>query len=553
MSLKNDFDVWIENNLLDFIEDPILSGEGVYDTPFGRMLLVDSQDSLFNRKMDFVPPKETDAVLESVGNTNNPIKYFIYFFGGNFFYTPVDSSEMNLLRYIGDSFKEVKVDAAFLGVHGRYEQMNGTRDYKDWCIKAKFLGYTSLGLCEKGTLAGTLPFQLACQKAKIKPILGETFSVIYHGENGDSKFEVKLYAMNQKGWKNLLALHTIHSIVNSGYISTLDLLAKKEGLICVIVPCRITATTILSETIQKLFHPKHRFFQLTTNEFESEAKDVELLDAMKWFLEEGEISPIILSDAYVLDYEDVHIKKVLNQCVSNFTPNMKNHYLRGVDELFFELESLFSSNDKRLFSVFKEAIKNTKVLSDEVTFAIDLDSLHLPKYEMTKEEEEIFLSNEDLFLHIIEERRKSIALEGKYSDNLLKQRVDLEIDVIRRGGFIDYFLILWDIINWCGKQSPPILTGIGRGSAGGSLVSYCMGITLMNPLDYDLLFERFLNAGRMGTIEEKPILIIETEKEEINLDFDQKVQIIRKGERIRGYAKEIQKGDSLEKIGWFSS
>ena len=134
---------------------------------------------------------------------------------------------------------------------------------------------------------------------------------------------------------------------------------------------------------------------------------------------------------------------------------------------------------------------NEQEIVDNCNFQIDTSKRHLTKYKMTKEESEQFETNEDLFWYLIEK-----GLSEKITDTDIDKyidRVQLEYDVIKEGDVLDYFLITRDIINWA--KANDILTGIGRGSAGGSIISYLLGIIHINPLKFDLLFERFLNVG----------------------------------------------------------
>lgn len=445
---------------------------------------------------------------------NDEVDYVIYSFGGKYYYTPsthIMDAELNPLKYVGEYNDEQIPDfgRGFLGVHGRYEMMNGTRDYKDWCKKAKFLKYSALGICEHHTLAGTLSFQSACKKAGLQSILGYSATI---QDDNQHLFQVKLYAINDKGWRNLLQLNAIINVQEQEFILLDQLLKHNEGLVCVLTPNNHTDKQLVNLLVNSF---EKAFYQFTTNEFLSPTTDKELLNNIKRYLDNfmSDIQPILISDAYCLDKNDTHIKKVLNkQGNVQFSNTTVNHYFRSIDEMFEEIAPLFNEDDYRLEDVFIAGLESIDWMLDNCKFNIDTKSLFLPKYEMTPQEIEKYGDTQTMFDDLIWE-----GLNDKFSEDLfshfgdqfkdeLVERIDKEKDVITRGGFIDYFLILWDIINWCKENN--IQTGPGRGSAAGCLISYALGIVKIDPLRFDLIFERFLNESR-----------IQSELPDIDIDF----------------------------------
>ena len=458
-----------------------------------------------------------DKVVTSI--LRQQIDYIIYNFGGRFYYTtPAKMIDVELkeLKYVGEYDDSLIPDfgRGYLAIHGRYEMMNGTRDYKDWIVKAKFLKYKALGIVEKHTLAGTLPFQIACRKNDIKSILGYTVDVEFKGIN--DLLEVKLLVMNSNGWRNLLKINKLVNIDQDRYVTEQQLFELSKGLIAVIPPSAHTTSRFIQRFIDKF---DRVYFQITTNQYRDDIKDKELLLSIKRYLETQQelVSPILMSDAYVLDKSDVHIKNVLNkQGKAQFTHSTTNHYLRSLDELFLELAPLFRDDDERLENLFINSMESIQKVIDEVEFEIETSKLHLPVYEMTSIEKEKYGTTENMFDSLIQQ-----GIKQKFpnvTDKQLQQiydRVEREVAVIKKGKFVDYFLILWDIINYCDKNR--IQVGPGRGSAAGSLVSYLLGIVRINPLRFDLIFERFLNESR-----------IKHELPDIDIDFasDKRDQVI---------------------------
>lgn len=526
--------------MLDAVE--MIDGSNIIDTSEGLMLVIEPiNGKIFNQNMEFVMDEiDEDTKLRRYQQADEyydlvekyDIKYFIYQFGEDYFYTKVGKSDLIPFRYIGEAFQQLNIESAFLGVHGKYEMMNGTREYSDWCKKAKFFGIKSLGIAEHGTLAGVLLFQIACDKEGIQPIIGCTVTV--ESKSGE-RYEVKLYVETEEGWVNLLSIHKKVAIENNGWVSEADLYKHTEGLTCVVTPNYYTTKNEYLSGLHNRF--ENTYLQITTNEYKSNAKDRELLVSTKRYLDSNwrnVFPPVVISDAYCLDYEDTHLRKRLNDSVKMNSAQTTNHYFRSNDEVYFELEELFSETDDRFKPLLKQGLANTLEIAKSCQFKVDLKSFHLPKYEMTKAEQKTYESNEDLFEDIVWAKGEELIDRG-YDEDVIVDRLEMEIGVIKKGGFVDYFLILWDIINWCEKQN--ILTGTGRGSAGGSLVSYCMGIIKLNPLDYDLIFERFLNEGRL-----------EAELPDIDSDFNSE----RRDEVVE-YMKERYGEDFVCRVGTYTT
>ena len=446
----------------------------------------------------------------------------IYEFGGQFYWTEkLVDIELKLFKYIGAAEKQLDLDWAFLGIHGEYEILNGSREYKDWCKKAKFLGINKLGICEKNTLAGTLPFQLACFDNKIQPILGETITVTRENpplldkvlknlEIAETTFELKLFAVNYIGWQNLLQINSLLTSQTESKITEERLLELGSGLVCV-----ISSESINNFSPNRITIYKNRFaqlyYQLDSCIFLNQEKDESFLSAQKKYFTEymGEVMPILLNDAYFLDQKDCGIKKLLNKIGNNgFEFSSENQHFKTIDENFFIFEKLFKDTDADLmFEILEIAIQSTLELAELCQFKIELGKIYLPKYQIEFPYDLQFKTSEEMFLYLIDEGLKNkitsvLICDEEASienDEIIKQyenRLEYEISVIKKGNLIDYFLILWDIIDWCKKRN--ILTGIGRGSAGGCLIAYLMDITKIDPIKYELLFERFLNEGRIG-------------------------------------------------------
>lgn len=481
---------WLDKNSLqaEFIDDRVFKiGEMSFFLLPERRRPKSSVESIFTERFDLNISKEDEQHSNDIG-----VKNFCFQFGNNFYYTPVTSIEdpkLNILKYIGQSKRDLEMDFSFLGLRGKYELCNGSGDYKTWIEKAKFMGMRSLGIAEHNTLAGTLPFQGACQKAGMKFILGETITV---KDDKHGQYLVKCYAMNQKGWFNLLYINKIINVDNIASRTIDEKMLRKygEGLVLVLDP----ETPLTKERIQN-FQSKFDkvFYQLDMTQFKGHEKERNRLLAIKKYLDKYTeiLEPILIHDAFYLDSEYQHMKKILNNIGSvKFQFESNDQHFKSLDEVFMQWQSLFNDGDERLFEFLMTGAANTMWVSDNADYEIETGHRHLPVYEHDIESE----SNEELFFRLIGEGMEKKGLEDKqeYWD-----RIEKEVEVIKLGNVVDYFLILWDIIEWC--KTKDILTGVGRGSSAGSLVSYLLGITGIDPIEYGLLFERFLNKGRVVT------------------------------------------------------
>lgn len=465
---------YLDDNRIEFIEsDGIIT---IGDTDYTVLVPIDGL--LIDKKNKFVHDKPSDNV--------------IFDFGGHFYYSKFDKFELNELRYIGNNTMLLQ-DKNFLGVHGPMEILRGSRPYSEWVKKAKFLGIENLGIAELDTLAGTMKFQIECKKKGINPIIGMQVSVLDEEPKEDGEQEkphkVNLYIQNQRGWENILKINKIINVDNFGKpILTRQLRIHREGL----------SVIYNTETISyKQFRQQNRvsnLFALSLMEFKDNYDEMRYLINLRKFTSDPKLHPIALTNAYYLEEHHSRVKKELKQ-IAKIPGSIKE-----VSEHFHTNEELFLHYDHRTENcqgLFEEAVQNTQEIVDVCNFHIKQGARNLPKYKMTPEQIKEFgkgaQGRANLFWSII-----TLGLEEKVpvekQDEYLA-RVETEWEVIQYGDVMDYFIILWDVIYWARSQG--ILVGDGRGSAAGSLISYLMDITKVDPIEYDLLFERFLNKGRV--------------------------------------------------------
>lgn len=467
--------------------------------------------------------------------------YYIFRFG-SIWYSLEKGKEKNVklerVKWIGKARLDDELFriSTYIGIHGPFELMNGVGLYDEWCKKAKFLGITSLGLCEKGTLAAAMKFQNACQKAGLRAIQGLEIKIL--NEQKDLKYTVKAFVKNSVGWSNLLKLNEIMNTEDSSFVSEEELEEYCDGLVFIWDP-----KTIAYKDIPKNLQELTSYYQLDTVIYEKNNRDRDYLDNLKKFFK-SDLKPVAMCDAYYIEKEWNPIKDKLNKLGKVPTHESRNQYFKNYQEYFEELSYLFS-DDEKFYETFENAISNLEEISFECNFVIETQVRHMPVYRMTDEEAQQYDSNvemfEDLIFKGLEEHPEIFE---KYSNDVIGERLEREMKVIEDGDVVDYFLTLRDITSWCRKND--ILTGAGRGSGCGSLVSYLLGLNFVNPLDYDLLFERFLTTGRLirhDKVEE--VIINENDGKPITIKSSDFVRIFRGDEKMIIKAGELQEGDKL--------
>lgn len=504
--LEKDFLQWCLNNHLKIepVTDHIFNcGDMVF------LLLEEKDGNVCDVDYHFIL---NDYEKKSIKSTTLSIDAVVYKWRTKFCYTKVavmdqpDNDNVKEFKYLGTTTLEVP-NLPFLGIHGQYEILNGSRNYDDWVAKAKFLQVPTLGICEKNTLAGTMAFQQACGKGEIKSILGETITI----SNGNDLFcEGKIYALTADGWKNVLQTNAEINVINSSQFVLEDrLLQLGKGVAFVFDPLQFPYD---KKTVKKYMEAFDQcYFKLDTVEFENPKTDMTLLERTQEYLNNDlGLQPIIICDAYYLDETDFEIKKDLNLISGVKSAVSKNQYFKADDENLVLFADLFKDED--FSDVIGRAIESLTALDEAANFSIPTGKFKLPKYKMTPEEIEKYGDADTMFDALCVDGWERLKIGEKPNVDVYLDRLQEEIDVIRTGGFINYFLILHDIIGWCEKND--ILVGVGRGSAAGALVSWLLNITKIDPIEYGLLFERFMNKGRI----KKTLPDIDTDFESIRRD-----------------------------------
>lgn len=529
---KEDLKKWIQDYQLDVVWE----SEDTFSIPtVGSFLFIEPKEGLI-----LFPDKRLNLTDEEK-KKKEKVDFFCYPLGTQFFYSSgIVMKELYPLKYLGKAVdSEMKIP--FLGIHGEYEILNGSREYKLWVQKAKFLGIETLGICEKHTLTGTLHLQKYCHENGMKSILGETFVVKREDE---SRYEVKLYIIDEKGWKNLLLNNYEVTTQEKGYLEEKSLLERSEGLVVVVDPKYTSYNEDLLKTLEKEFKKENCYFGIDTLEYEDNARDREYILNQMEYLGNCDWKPILLCDAYYLDKRDAIVKDRLNTISSKRDYQSYDQYFKTGEQCLEEFGIFFQKegSDEVLFELFESLIKNTKELSDKCLFQISVQNRYFPQYHMNEDQKKQYSNNKELFLSLLEK-----GIEKKHPEGIPEnymERVEKEYQVIEEAGYIDYFLILWDTYRFCRENG--ILTGLGRGSAAGCIIAWYLELTQINPLKYNLLFERFLNPGRVFKDKMlKRTVVVDEEGQEHLFDPDEKVDIIRNGRKRTILYKNLKEGDEV--------
>lgn len=556
---------WLNNhNITYIIRHDLLIVPG-----FGRFLIQEEYEHIF--KQD----KNTgEVIFNSIENTafllGDDIYYIVFPFGNRWYYVDIreepSTQQFHILRWIGNIPKQ-KITTEFypLGIHSGYELLNGSGLLKDWCAKSKWLGYKGLGVADMNTMASTLDLQTSATDKDLKYIFGYSTQVDF----GSERVGVKVYAQTQQGFENLLGIQKSVCVdnVNDKHIDCYELLNRGKGNVLVFdklagewLAKQVQEDNSCLESFINAFDG-WIYFQVDTTEYKADRIDSQVFLSMKAYFDayyKGHseyvynVRPVLIQDVYYLDKEDWKTKMVLNKVdIGAAHEQSDKQYLKTIDELYDEFRVVFS--DKYGDNVFYDMCAATADIIENADAAYDLTENYAPKYDMTKEEKEKYGTTLNMFNHLIEEGFKRVVPEGQ--EELYRERIEYEKYIITSTDNVDYILITWDELNWAQRNG--ILTGIGRGSAGGSLLLYVMGITNIDPIKYGLIFERFLLPERGGlescqvTKMAKPIqsdnyieMGLENGKT-YKFDIDSKFHIKRGDKELDVYADELQIDDDI--------
>ena len=389
-----------------------------------------------------------------------------------------------------------------LHVHTEYSLLDGSSKIRELTARAKELGMDSMAITDHGVMYGVIDFYRAAREVGIKPILGCEVYVApgsrFDRENGageDRYYHLILLAENNTGYKNLM------KIVSKGFVDgfyykprvDLDLLETyHEGI--------ISLSACLAGEVQKylargmyeeakrsalryseIFGKDHFYLELQDHGM-PEQKMVN--QGLLRLSQDTGLELVATNDIHYTYAEDAKAHDIL-LCIQT------GKKVTDEDRMRYEGGQYYCKSEeemRKLFPYAQEAIDNTHKIAERCNVEIEFGVTKLPKYQVPE--------GFDSWTYLNHLCREGFKTRYPDDDGTLSRRLDYELGVIKTMGYVDYFLIVWDFINYARSQN--IMVGPGRGSAAGSIVSYTLGITNIDPVRYNLLFERFLNPERVS-------------------------------------------------------
>ena len=390
-----------------------------------------------------------------------------------------------------------------LHVHTEYSLLDGSCKIKELIDRAKELGMQSLAITDHGVMYGVIDFYKAAVAAGIKPIIGcevyvapeSRFDREAGGQGDDRYYHLVLLAENDTGYHNLMKIVSRGFTEGYYYKPRVDkeLLEKyHEGIIalsaCLAGEVARNVTRGLYEdakkaalSYEKIFGKGNFFLELQDHGISAQATVNQALLRMS---EETGIELVATNDIHYINAEDAEPHDVL-LCIQTGKKVNDENRMRYTGGQYY----LKSEQEMRdLFRYAQQAIDNTAKIADRCHVEIEFGKTKLPKFSVPDG-------------YTSEQYLEKLCREGlvrRYGDKAsqVEERLDYELGVIKKMGYVDYFLIVWDFIHFA--KSKDIMVGPGRGSAAGSVVAYSLEITDIEPLRYQLLFERFLNPERVS-------------------------------------------------------
>ena len=389
-----------------------------------------------------------------------------------------------------------------LHVHTEYSLLDGSSKIKELTARAKELGMDSLAITDHGVMYGVIDFYRAAKEVGIKPILGCEVYVApgsrFDRENTggeDRYYHLVLLAENDQGYKNLMKIVSKGFVEGFYYKPRVDyevLETYHEGVIAL--------SACLAGEVQKY---------LARGMYEEAMRSAQRYEGIfgknNFFLElqdHGLPEQKMVNQGLLRLSRDTGIELVAtNDIHYTFAEDEKAHDIllciqtgkkvADEDRMRYAGGQYYCKSEEEMQALFpyaREALENTHKIAERCNVEIEFGVTKLPKYEVPEGFDSWTYLN-----HLCWEGFKT---RYPKDDGTLSRRLDYELDVIRTMGYVDYFLIVWDFINYA--RSKDIMVGPGRGSAAGSIVSYTLGITNIDPVRYNLLFERFLNPERVS-------------------------------------------------------
>jgi DNA polymerase-3 subunit alpha len=391
---------------------------------------------------------------------------------------------------------------AHLHVHTEYSLLDGMSRIKDLVKHTKELGMDSLAITDHGMMYGVIEFYNACKEEGVKPIIGlETYISMRGMRDRDPKLDSSYYhllliAENQAGYLNLLKIASASQLEGFYYRPRIDkefLAAHSEGLICttgclaaeiprMILDGRDKEARRLLGWYQDVFGPERFYIELQDHQIDDLHK---LNKALYELAPHANLPLLATNDVHYVHQADADPHDVL-LCIGT------NSLVDQKDRMRFSDDSYYLRSQEEMASIFSEApeaLTNTLKIAEMCNVNLERTEYHIPIYDVPEGHDA------KTYLRMLSEQGLSQRYGEVTEDSVVRKRLEHELKLIDEMGFNNYFLIVWDLCDFARRKD--IWWNV-RGSGAGSLVAYVLGITYLDPLQNNLIFERFLNPGRVS-------------------------------------------------------
>lgn len=399
-------------------------------------------------------------------------------------------------------------DFIHLHNHTHFSLQDGACTVDDLVLAAKKHGMKSVALTDHGVLYGVTQFYKKAIKEGIKPIIGMEAYIVREGsrfdkgkaEDANGKKKSKHYnhlillAKNEIGYRNLVKLSTIGHTEGFYYKPRIDLEVLRqhsEGLICTSACAGgVVSAHLVNGEYDKAKEVAKTYKEIFGDDFYLEIQDHDMdidkpiLENMPKLSKELGIKLVATNDCHYIE-KDHAIPHNILLLLSDKNGNDYTQLRYGTDQVYFKS----AEEMKKLFRKYKDAIENTLEIDEKINLQLDFSKHYFPNFPIPENSP---AKNLDEYFEIL--AKEGLQKKIKKMTKEIEDRFNYEVETIKQMGFSGYFLVVQDFINAAKQNNIPV--GPGRGSAAGSLVAYALGITNINPLDYNLLFERFLNPSR---------------------------------------------------------
>ena len=385
--------------------------------------------------------------------------------------------------------------------HTEYSLLDGAAKVKNLLQRAKDYGMSSIALTDHGVMYGAVRFFKKAEELGVKPILGCEVYVAprtrFDKESGrdSSAFHLVLLAENNEGYKNLCKLVSNAFLEGFYYKPRVDreLLRRYSTGIIALSACIAgeIPEAILADDLDKakeliieyrdIFGKDNFFLEMQNHGMEEEKK---VNKAIAMLAKELDIPLVVTNDIHYIDREDADMHDILLCIQTGKLRSDENRMRFSSNEFYLKTEDEM----RELFPDFPQAFENTVKIAERCNVKLDLGNLYLPDFDVPE--------GSTLFGYLEHLCREGLTKRYAVITEEIEARLKFELGVIEKTGFAGYFLIVWDIVKFSMENG--VLVGPGRGSAAGSLVAYVLGITNVDPIKYNLLFERFLNPERVS-------------------------------------------------------